>query len=152
MHQTLYTVDGLKIYKNRVLNEVSSNLSATSTQGRKKGKKKSKIEVIFLSIRYCNSGPTTPSIHYLRWIRLKREREMVKELTAMMSQTSRGACSAFRMSRMSEASLGSWSRETLTSSSEFWTGMYTHAMQRDFDSPRTKCNNRWISGRRRRKP
>lgn len=48
--------------------------------------------------------------------------------TAMMSQRSRGACSALRMSRMSEASLGSWSRATLTSSSEFCTGMYTDAI------------------------
>lgn len=48
--------------------------------------------------------------------------------TAMMSQRSRGACSALRMSRMSEASRGSWSRATLTSSSEFCTGMYTDAI------------------------
>lgn len=47
----------------------------------------------------------------------------------MMSQRSRGACSALRISRMSEASLGSWSRATRTSSSEFCTGMYTLAIQ-----------------------
>lgn len=54
--------------------------------------------------------------------RVKRER------TAMMSQRSRGACSALRISRISEASRGSWSSTTLTSSSEFWTGMYTLAI------------------------
>lgn len=45
-----------------------------------------------------------------------------------MSQISRGACSALRISTISEASLGSWSRATLTSSSEFCTGMYTDAI------------------------
>ena len=56
-----------------------------------------------------------------------------------MSQRSRGACSALRISRISEASLGSWSRLTLTSSSEFWTGIYTDAIDRFSD------NNSWIA-------
>uniref|UniRef100_A0A0A9FBE2 Uncharacterized protein n=1 Tax=Arundo donax TaxID=35708 RepID=A0A0A9FBE2_ARUDO len=46
----------------------------------------------------------------------------------MMSQRWSGACSALRMSRMSEASCGSWSSATRTSSSVPCTGMYTLAI------------------------
>lgn len=74
-----------------------------------------------------NSKRNRDIISNLKENRGKRERKG----TAMMSQRSRGACSALRISRISEASLGSWSSATLTSSSEFCTGMYTQAI--DFD-------------------
>lgn len=55
-----------------------------------------------------------------------------EHFTAKVSQRLRGACSAFRMSRMSVASLGNCSNATRTSSEVFCTGMYTHAIAQFF--------------------
>ncbi|KAL4555000.1 hypothetical protein LXL04_037610 [Taraxacum kok-saghyz] len=72
------------------------------------------------SLKPLSFHPAAATKSISRYLRTK--------LTAIMSQRSRGACSALRISRISVASLGSWSRATRTSSSEFCTGIYTKAI------------------------